>query len=256
MIESEWLASSDPQAMLEHLMRNCTPGYRGVRDRKLKLFCCACCRASEDPGDRPLPSWVREWEDEDDGDPHGVDLARAAESWCDPEYHDSRSKLLMSNVLREIVGNPFLPVKLPYTSYWAVVTGAASVIGCPWLTADVLSLARAAYEERTLPRSELDPLRLAILADALEEAGCAGERCKECHGSGTYTVQARNAALSAANGYGAATTYSEWRGCRHCGGDHDTKGTGHVPHPLLAHLRSPGPHVRGCWALDLILGKE
>jgi len=24
---------------------------------------------------------------------------------------------------------------------------------------------------------------------------------------------------------------------------------------LLDHLRSPGPHVRGCWALDLILGK-
>ncbi len=24
---------------------------------------------------------------------------------------------------------------------------------------------------------------------------------------------------------------------------------------LLTHLRSPGPHVRGCWALDLVLGK-
>ncbi|MBY0233116.1 MAG: hypothetical protein K2W96_27855 [Gemmataceae bacterium] len=24
---------------------------------------------------------------------------------------------------------------------------------------------------------------------------------------------------------------------------------------LLAHLRSPGHHVRGCWALDLVLGK-
>jgi hypothetical protein len=25
---------------------------------------------------------------------------------------------------------------------------------------------------------------------------------------------------------------------------------------LLGHLRGPGPHVSGCWALDLILGKE
>jgi hypothetical protein len=25
---------------------------------------------------------------------------------------------------------------------------------------------------------------------------------------------------------------------------------------LLGHLRSPGPHVRGCWALDLILSKD
>ena len=24
---------------------------------------------------------------------------------------------------------------------------------------------------------------------------------------------------------------------------------------ILSHLRSPGPHVRGCWVLDLILGK-
>jgi hypothetical protein len=25
---------------------------------------------------------------------------------------------------------------------------------------------------------------------------------------------------------------------------------------ILAHLRSPGPHYRGCWAVDLLLGKE
>jgi hypothetical protein len=25
---------------------------------------------------------------------------------------------------------------------------------------------------------------------------------------------------------------------------------------ILGHLRSPGPHVRGCWAVDLLLGKE
>jgi hypothetical protein len=25
---------------------------------------------------------------------------------------------------------------------------------------------------------------------------------------------------------------------------------------VLGHLRSPGPHVRGCWALDLVLGRS
>jgi hypothetical protein len=25
---------------------------------------------------------------------------------------------------------------------------------------------------------------------------------------------------------------------------------------LLTHLRGPGPHVRGCWAVDLLLGKS
>jgi hypothetical protein len=27
-------------------------------------------------------------------------------------------------------------------------------------------------------------------------------------------------------------------------------------HPdVLAHCRGPGPHVRGCWVVDLVLGK-
>ena len=35
------------------------------------------------------------------------------------------------------------------------------------------SLAWAAYDERHLPCGELEPVRLAVLADALEEVGCA-----------------------------------------------------------------------------------
>jgi biotin carboxyl carrier protein len=32
--------------------------------------------------------------------------------------------------------------------------------------------------------------------------------------------------------------------------------SGCTDHALLDHLRGPGPHVCGCWAVDLILGKE
>ena len=49
-------------------------------------------------------------------------------------------------------------------------------------------------------RAPSTPPRLAVLSDALEEAGCAEAR-------------------------------------------------------LLDHLRGPSPHVRGCWAVDLLLGK-
>jgi hypothetical protein len=78
---------------------------------------------------------------------------------------------------------------------------AVSVTGAAWLTPLVESLACAASEERHLPGGELDPLRLAVLADALEESGCLEE-------------------------------------------------------VILAHLREPGPHVRGCFALDALLGKS
>jgi hypothetical protein len=65
----------------------------------------------------------------------------------------------------------------------------------------VLNFARAAYDDRRLPEGTLDPGRLAVLADALEEGGC-------------------------------------------------------VDADVLAHLRSPVPHVRGCHTLDLVLGKS
>jgi hypothetical protein len=25
---------------------------------------------------------------------------------------------------------------------------------------------------------------------------------------------------------------------------------------VVEHLRSPGPHIRGCWALDMVLGRD
>ena len=70
-----------------------------------------------------------------------------------------------------------------------------------WNAGAVRRLAEAAYAERQLPAGALDPARLAVLADALEEAGCT---------------------------------------------DAD----------LLGHLRGPGPHVRGCWVIDLLSGRE
>jgi hypothetical protein len=69
-----------------------------------------------------------------------------------------------------------------------------------WNDATVVRLAQATYEERHLPAGTLDSGRLAVLADALEEAGCSDEQA-------------------------------------------------------LQHLRSSGAHYRGCFVVDLLLGK-
>jgi hypothetical protein len=96
-----------------------------------------------------------------------------------------RERAAQAEVLRDLFGNPFRPV----------------TVSPACVTPQVAALAQAAYEHRDLPSGHLDPSRLAVLADALEDAGCD---------------QA----------------------------------------DLLGHLRGPGPHVRGCWAVDLLLGKQ
>ena len=94
-----------------------------------------------------------------------VQEASAAVSWvpdsngydCEFQDHTSQAeRAFQANLLREVIGNPFRRVRLDPA----------------WRTPTVLQLAQAAYDERRLPEGTLDPARLAILADALEDAGC------------------------------------------------------------------------------------
>jgi hypothetical protein len=63
------------------------------------------------------------------------------------------------DLLRDIFGNPFQPA------------AAIDRNWLPWNDGTVVRLATAIYEERSLPSGHLDTARLAVLADALEEAG-------------------------------------------------------------------------------------
>ncbi len=68
-----------------------------------------------------------------------------------------------ADLLRDLFGNPF----------WT-----APAIDRSWLMwndGTVRKLAQTAYDERHLPGGILDTARLAVLADALEEAGCKNE---------------------------------------------------------------------------------
>jgi len=70
---------------------------------------------------------------------------------------EAKERGKQADFLRDIFGNPFRPVSLAPA----------------WMTPAVLNLAQAAYDNRPLPSGLLDNAGLAILADALEEAGCA-----------------------------------------------------------------------------------
>jgi hypothetical protein len=102
-----------------------------------------------------------------------------------PSDAKEAERAVQASVLRCIFGNPFRPITLSPA----------------WQTPAVVALAEAAYGNRIMPSGTLDPDRLAVLADALEETGCD-------------------------NAF------------------------------LLEPLRGPGSHVRGCAALDSILGRQ
>jgi hypothetical protein len=205
MTEAGWLACKDPYPMLDFL--------RGrASDRKLRLFACALGRRLWDRFGQEEVRRAVEWAErvaDGQAGPDELDGVCKAACWsvraghaawaaANSAYPAARHaaaaaatqagmtglrKAGVAAVLREVF-HPFRPVAADPS----------------WRTPDVVMLAEAAYQERLLPQGALDTARLALLADALEDAGCTDEE-------------------------------------------------------VLGHLRGPGPHVRGCWALDLCLGK-
>jgi hypothetical protein len=118
----------------------------------------------------------------------GSAAARIAASRPDKTTVVPGGKIIQTFLLHCLFGNPFRPVALDPA--WL-----------HWHDGLIRQLAQATYDERQLPSGHLDPERLAVLADALEEAGCDNQE-------------------------------------------------------ILGHLRGPEPHVRGCFLVDCLTGRE
>jgi len=111
---------------------------------------------------------------------HTITAATLAEAHAHPagtiaDYAQTSAEVCVSNAqadwLRCIFGNPFrrLSIKKSYC------------------TATVVAIAQAAYEIRSLPMGTLENLRLAVLADAMEEAGCTDiDILSHCRATGTH----------------------------------------------------------------------
>jgi hypothetical protein len=230
MTEAEWLASSDPeQTTCWHPERMLLFAGDRVGERTLRLFVCACCREliwhlllegsqgvievveryadGRASGEELRAAHGQASADRDAAESEQAEAATAVVVMAAAADHsDHQLAMICRNpwyaldesagmnavsaaaqecaFIQDIVGNPFRPVRIDPS----------------WLTPIVKQLARAAYEERLLPSGRLDPHRLTVLADALEEAGGRGD--------------------------------------------------------ILSHLRGPGLHVRGCFAVDLLLASE
>jgi len=204
MTEAEWLASTKMNPMLDYLEGKAS-------DRKWTLFSCACvrriwhlvsdrrCRRRVEVAERfvdglasaeQLNRAAEAMDEADDlednagnhtfgavesvgytgtlaawkaaskaSDSASFAAANASGKWSAKAWREAEATehLVQLALLRDIFGNPFQP-RTPDPS---------------WLTPDVLKLANAAYEKRRLPSGNLDPARLSVLADALEDVGCS-----------------------------------------------------------------------------------
>ena len=226
MTRAEWEGSTYPQPMLQFLQST-----GRLTERKARLFAVACCRriwglltdvrslqavevAERYADGRAEEGELAEAASDAEAAPGGTALPEvavgqavrsaifldagsaayhAAFGACCPDGGRQFVPLLgavgaeqgtQAGLLRDLCGNPFRLVTLS--------------LAC--LTPQVVALAQAAYDQRELPAGTLEATRLAVLADALEEAGCTNA-------------------------------------------------------DILNHCRVPGVHVRGCWAVNLLLGK-
>jgi hypothetical protein len=222
MTEAEWLVSEDPEKMVESL--------RGrTSDRKSRLFAAACCRRvySLLKDERSVRA-IEAAELYADG-LIGRDELTAARDAALEAFHTCSGlhyRIPFGAAERAESERRFRALRLAYdvARLWlgATMHRACEDVGEPrWLSAvlkdifrnsaplphsvfvwndgTVPRLAQAVHQERRMPEGLLASDRLAVLADALEDAGCPDQE-------------------------------------------------------LLLHLRNPGPHVRGCFAVDLCIG--
>jgi hypothetical protein len=173
MTETEWLTCQEVISMM-HFLRYFFQGPAiELRGRKYRLFACACVRRIwnriEDERSRNAVVIAEQLAD-GQATPEDVAAARSSGVMGPARKTLLRSSRMAANdvsrplgadptlpsLLRCVFGNPFRPVTLD-----------------PLMrTATTLNLAQAAYADRILPSGELHKDRMAVLADALEEAGC------------------------------------------------------------------------------------
>jgi hypothetical protein len=192
MTESEWLAETDSHKLLRFVVRRRS-------ERKLRLCAVAFGRLLAHLMDAVGHAALSESEHSADGLTSKKKLRMAQQSaqvaylevqtsshantamWTAVWSADWRTRFAASQTLtgvqmaaeRDTAANDLLGSVLRAVFNPFRTAAAAHPTWLVWQNGTVAQLAQAAYDERQLPEGTLDPTRLSLLADVLEDAGCS-----------------------------------------------------------------------------------
>ncbi|HEY1189277.1 MAG TPA: hypothetical protein VGE74_16615 [Gemmata sp.] len=221
MTEAEWAVCHDSHPMLAFVQRR-----GGVSNRKMLLFAVACCR--------------RIWHLLYDGRSRkGVE---AAERYADGDGALGRLEQLRTDAARAAFHAGMDGAEGDNTWY-AAAEAAASVAHC-YSSADGVAIQAASYAARA--RQPEHEAERAVQADLLRcVSGSPFRRMSFVDEWRTETVRALAAQMYESHEFGAMPILADALQDAGCN-DED----------ILNHCRGTGPHVRGCWVIDLVLGKS
>jgi hypothetical protein len=240
MTEAEWLACCDPELMVQFVSGR-------TSERKLWLFATACCR--------------RIWDELTDQ--RSRDAVEFAERYVDTGRTDEQLRLSMSvhdlddpngEQLSALQGAAEQALFDAEDENESAAEAAYMAIGGPYL--DAVSCAADVAAERAAGLDFQSPKWQAARRAEMQEQ-C--RLLRDILGGPFHPVTVSPAWLAWNDGTVAklaAAVYDERAFDRLPILAHALEEAGCDEQAILDHLRGPGPHVLGCWALDLVLEKE
>jgi len=227
MNEEEWLSCTDPAPMLRHLQEN------HVSQRKLRLLACACCRQIWDL----LP------------DPRSRHAVEVAERYAD----GLASEVELGRVLPPAMAATGATKHAADAAYWA----ANKKPGEP--LENVFAAAAAAPSRQAAQKASSND-QIAVW-HAIQTASVRNQVAliRDLVGDPFHPVVVDSRWLTWAGGLVpqlAEGVYQDRAFDRMPVLGDALEEAGCTNEAILRHCRQGGDHVRGCWVLDLLLGRE
>jgi len=264
MNEEEWLIGAKPDLMLVHLQRQV--GFRALR-RKIRLFLCACRRLG--------------WELNTTGEEHAaIELAeRFVDGQATHAERDTAREKLISSYLRyqfarrslvpdALVGRGFPGVPLLRAIFGSEAENIPQLLAIFACEADNRLGDRAFQATALLVRTWTEA---ALGPNAHQRPGSEWKQCQAKH----RTIVGYLLRDIFGNPFRGASVDSHWLVWndgtvpRLAQAIYDERAfdrlsiladaleeAGCTDADILNHCRQPGEHVRGCWVVDLLLGKH